>query len=172
MCAAKATALTTQAVSRHASRPWLDAAARESAAETRPETRYATATISTTQIHRRRPVSFNVASSRDVLPVRHQLHCCLKVHEEFGQRCANKREVVIAVANSMILEHKLAGERRIRVERNRSSAIQILFGQPLNLDASLDGQRVSKHVSRIPARLDLLQARVVLLVVQRVPGHA
>src|SRR5438874_7782799 len=43
-------------------------------------------------------------------------------------------------------------------------------GPPSLLGA--DGQRVPEHVAGIPTRLDALQARRVLLVVQRGPGHA
>ena len=35
-----------------------------------------------------------------------------------------------------------------------------------------DGQRVVEHVARIPARLDLLELRVVVLIIDRVPGDA
>jgi len=41
------------------------------------------------------------------------------------QRSANARQVVIAVADGVVLQHELARDRRIRIERRLSGAIEL-----------------------------------------------
>ncbi len=46
-----------------------------------------------------------------------------------GERCPDPGEVVVTVAHRMILEHELAGERSIAIQRHWRGAIQLLIAK-------------------------------------------
>src|SRR4051812_37800059 len=52
----------------------------------------------------------------------------LRCNELALESCSNESEVVIAMPNGMILEHELTGERRVRVKRHGSRAIEVVIG--------------------------------------------
>src|SRR5262245_13307752 len=48
------------------------------------------------------------------------------------ERGANPRQMVIAVPNGVVLQHELAGERGVGIERDRRRSVQLIVGQLAN----------------------------------------
>ena len=78
------------------------------------------------------------------------------------QRRANLREVMIAVAHRVILEHELARDRRVAVERDRRGAIELLVAQ------RADRGRGRRAV--LPQQIDALRVLRRRIVLGRVGG--